>query len=180
MTVSRSMRRLLRVLQLEEEQRREALKNALGESRRLQKSQEQAIERERRGRRLVVTSAENGEITDRLAGLEETRAGARRSAALKPLIAAAQAQVEARRQEFLAKRVERRQAETLIEEAEAQKALVTGRRGQQALDNWHLDRLRRKEVDEERPDGSQPESWNSAQLPKLRLAAEAASMWRKT
>jgi hypothetical protein len=161
MAVSRAMRRLLRLLQLEEEQRRQALENELGELRRLQQSREQAVERERRGRRLVVTSAESGEITDRLAGLEETRAGARRSAALKPRIAAAQAQVEARRQEFLAKRVERRQAETLVEESEAQTALVAGRRSQQALDNWHLNRLRRKRIDEDKPNGSRPADWNS-------------------
>jgi hypothetical protein len=162
MIVSRAMRRLLGVLQLEEEQRREALENALGELRLLQQARDQAVERERRGRRLVVAGAESGEIADRLAGLEETRVGARRSAALKPLIAAAQAQVEARRQEFLTKRVERRQAETLLEQAEAQKALVTGRRGQQALDNWHLNRLRRKEVNEQTPDGSRPPGWKSA------------------
>lgn len=156
MTVSRAMLRLLRVLQLEEEQRREALENALGQLRRFQQAREQAIERERRGRRLVAASAERGEIADRFAGLEETRAGARRSAALKPLIAAAESQVELRRQEFLAKRVERRQAETLVEESEARKALVTRRRSQQALDNWYLNRLRRKEVDEEAPDASRP------------------------
>jgi hypothetical protein len=150
------MRRLLRVLQLEEEQRREALNHALGALRRLEQSREQAVERERRGRRLVVTSALSGEIADRLAGLEETRAGARRFAALKPLIVAAQAEVEARRQVLLTKRVERRQAETLVEEAETQKALATGRRNQQALDHWYLNRLRRNEVNQEIPDDSRP------------------------
>ena len=162
MTVPRAMQRLLGVLQLEEEQRREVLENAMGELRRLQQAREQAIARERRGRRLVMTSAETGEIADRLAGLEETRAGARRSAALKPLIAAAQVQVEARRQEFLAKRVERRQVETLVEQARSQRALVTARRGQQALDNWHLNRLRGKEIGEETPDVSGPADWDSA------------------
>ncbi len=152
MASSRPMRRLLRVLQLEEEQRREALGEALGELRRLQHAQEKAVERERRGRRLVAASAGSGEIMDRLAGLEEARAGARRSAALHPRVDAAQREVELRRQEFLAKRVERRQAETLVEETEAREALASGRRGQQALDHWHLNRLRREGA-EEKPHG---------------------------
>jgi hypothetical protein len=42
---------------------------------------------------------------------------------------------------FLAKRVERRQAETLIHEIEAQDAVIAGRRSQQALDDWYLNRL---------------------------------------
>ncbi len=152
MAISRSMRRLLRVLQLEEEQRREALEAALGELRRFELAGEQAIERERRGRQLVAASAESIEMMDRLAGLEETRTGARRSAALKPRIAAARTEVEAHRQEFLAKRVERRQAETIVEQTEARVALASGRRSQQALDHWYLNRLRREGVEEETPE----------------------------
>jgi len=147
LAVSRPLRRLLRVLELEEAQRRKALESALGDLRRFQQAREQAAERERRGRRLVVASAASGDPADRLAGLEEMRAGARRSAALKPRIAAAEAEVETRRQEFLAKRVERRQAETLVEETEAREALESGRRGQQALDHWYLDRMRRSRAE---------------------------------
>jgi len=40
------------------------------------------------------------------------------------------------RQEFLSKRVERLQAETLIKETEAQDAIESGRRSQQVLDDW--------------------------------------------
>ena len=54
--------------------------------------------------------------------------------------------VAALRREFLGKRVERRQAETLIGETEAQEAVAAGRRGQQALDDWYGSRLFREEA----------------------------------
>jgi hypothetical protein len=49
--------------------------------------------------------------------------------------------VAALRQEFILRRVERRQAETLIEETLAQDALEDERRGQRALDDWYRARL---------------------------------------
>ena len=45
-----------------------------------------------------------------------------------------------RRQEFLAKRIERRQAETLIERSEARDAVDAARRTQRELDDWFLSR----------------------------------------
>ena len=119
MAVSRALRRLLRIRDLEEEQGRLALESALGELRHLENALAAAVERDRRGRRLVEASARTGELPDRLAGLEETRAAGRRSAALGEWIADAELDVAALRQEFLARRVERRQAETLIQESEA-------------------------------------------------------------
>jgi flagellar biosynthesis chaperone FliJ len=49
--------------------------------------------------------------------------------------------VDELRAAFLEKRVERRQAETLVEEAEARDAIESGRRTQQSLDNWYLTRV---------------------------------------
>jgi hypothetical protein len=141
MAVSRALRRLLRVLDIEEEQRRLVLESAQGELGRLERSMTAAQEQERSGRELVVASAHSGELPDRLAGIEESRAARRRAAALAPRIADAEVEATAMRQAFLAKRVERRQAETLISEAEARDALVASRRGQQSLDNWYLNRL---------------------------------------
>ncbi len=99
------------------------------------------VERARSGRRLVGASAHSGELPDRLAGLEETRAAGRHAAALKPRIAEAELDVVALRQEYLARRIERRQAETLIEETEARDAIDAGRRGQQSLDDWFGNRM---------------------------------------
>jgi hypothetical protein len=51
------------------------------------------------------------------------------------------------REEFLAKRVERRQAETLIKETEARDAIEAGRRSQQNLDDWFGNRMHRKDAE---------------------------------
>jgi hypothetical protein len=147
MAVSRALRRLLRIRDLEEEQCRLALESALGELNRLEHALEATAERGRRGRRLVEASAHSGELTDRLAGLEETRAAGRRAAALGSRLADVELDAIALREEFLLKRVERRQAETLIRETEARDAVEAGRRSQQALDDWYRNRLHRKEAE---------------------------------
>ncbi|HEV2487812.1 MAG TPA: hypothetical protein VGT08_19995 [Terracidiphilus sp.] len=141
MAVSRALRRLLRVLEIEEEQSRLALESAVGELGNLERSLTASRLRERSGRRLVISSAQTGELPDRLAGLEEARAARQRAEVLRPRIADADAEVTAFREAFLAKRVERRQAQTLIRETEAKDAVIAGRRSQQALDDWYLNRL---------------------------------------
>ena len=140
MAVSRALRRLLRVLEIEEEQSRAALESALSGLRHLEQALAAAAERDRGGRRRVAASAYTGQLPDRLAGLEETRAAARHATSLVPRIADAKLGLEAAREDFLAKRVERRQAETLIREAEARDAVETTRRAQQALDDWYRNR----------------------------------------
>jgi len=55
--------------------------------------------------------------------------------------------VAALREEFLAKRVERRHAETLIKETEARDTIEAGRRSQQNLDDWFGNRMHRKDAD---------------------------------
>jgi hypothetical protein len=129
------------VLNLEEEQCQSALETALGELSRLERAVTTAEARARSGRQLVSASARTGELPDRLAGLEESRAAKRRALALASRIAEAQSNVETVRQAFLAKRVECRQAETLIHEAETRDAIVAGRRTQEGLDDWYLNRL---------------------------------------
>jgi hypothetical protein len=171
MAVSRALRRLLRIRDLEEEQNRLALESALGELNRLEHALEATVERERRGRRLIEASARTGELSDRLAGLEETRAAGRHAAVLEPRIEAKEEDVTARREEFLMKRVERRQAETLIRESEAREAVEAGRRGQQALDDWYGSRLYREEAEAEAPTCA--ESEQSSPVPATSEAAAA-------
>ena len=144
MAVSRAMRRLLRIRDLEEEQCRMALESAVGELSRLEHALKATAAWERHGRRLIEGSVGSGELVDRLSGLEELRAAGRHAAALVPRIAAGEAEVAELREEFLSKRVERRQAETLIEETEAEVELVAGRHGQQALDDWYRSRQHRE------------------------------------
>jgi hypothetical protein len=147
MAASRALRRLLRIRNMEEEQSRLALESALGELSRLERALTATSERDRRGRRLVQISARTGELADRLAGIEEGRAADRHRAALTPRIADAELDVAALRQEFLVHRVERRQVETLIREAEAQDVIEASRKGQQAVDDWYGNRLHREEAE---------------------------------
>jgi len=149
MTVSSALRRLLRIRDLEEEQNRLALESALGELNRLEGALTATCERDRRGRRLVEAGIRMDQFSDRLAGLEESRSASRHAEALGPRIEDKSEEVIARRQEFLLKRVERRQAETLIRECEAQEAIEANRHGQQVLDNWYSSQLRRHETDSE-------------------------------
>lgn len=142
MAVSRAMRRLLRVLEIEEEQCKLALEAALGELHRLEHALVAAQERERGGRRLVALSVLQDALEDRLAGLEESRTANRHAALLKPRMREQELKIAERREVFLTKRIERRQAETLIQESEAAAAIEAGRRSQQALDDWYLNQKR--------------------------------------
>jgi flagellar export protein FliJ len=152
------MRRLLRIRNLEEEQERLALESALGELRQLENALKATVERAHRGRVLVGMSARSGELPDRLAGLEETRAAARHRDVLTPRIADAELDVAALRQEYLARRIERRQAETLIEKTEAQDAVEAGRRGQQALDDWFGNKVHQAGAGEEPSESASSET----------------------
>ena len=81
MAVSRALRRLLRIRDLQEEQSRLVLESALGELHRLENAMTATFVRDRQGRSLVQASARTGELPDRLAGLDETRAASRHAPA---------------------------------------------------------------------------------------------------
>ncbi len=140
MAISCAMRRLLQVLEIEEEECRAAMEQARSELKRLEQALTRSGDRERGGRHLIVASARTGEVTDRIAGLEEARTGLHIAAALAPRVAEAKKGVETRRREFLGKRIERRQTETLIAAAEARDTVEASRRAQRDLDDWFLSR----------------------------------------
>ncbi|MGB6745720.1 MAG: hypothetical protein WBE38_18875, partial [Terracidiphilus sp.] len=118
---------------------------------RLERAQAAAAERGRGCRRLVAASALESQIVhqlvDRLAGLEETLAASRTATVLARYAAEAEQNVASRREEFLARRIERRQAEALVRKTEAADALEASRRSQRALDDWYLNRLHRAGAD---------------------------------
>jgi flagellar biosynthesis chaperone FliJ len=149
MAVSRALRRLVRVRDLEEEQCKMALESAMGELNRLENALASSTERGRQGQRLFQVSACNGELPGRLAGIEETHTSKRYATVLTPRIEAKKRDVTSLREDYLAKRVERRQAETLIQEQEVQEAIEAGRRGQQVLDDWYSSRRYRQELEAE-------------------------------
>jgi hypothetical protein len=147
MAVSRALRRLLRIRDLEEEQQRLALESALGEMQALERALEATTDRDRWGRELSQGGVRSGEWIDRQAGIVETGAAHRSAAVLMPRLAASEEEAAHRRAEFVRKRIERRQAETLIEQTEASDALEAGRRSQQSLDEWYRSRLYRQNFD---------------------------------
>ena len=143
MAVSRAMRRLQRVLEMQEERCLAEMEAALADLRRLAGALTAAAEQEQAGRRLVTASAGKREVIDRLAGIEESRAAQRRTAGLRPRMAEAREIANTRRREFLSKRVERRQAETTVKKIESADASAAGRREQRELDDWFLGKASR-------------------------------------
>jgi prophage DNA circulation protein len=123
-----------------------ALESALAELNRLERALAALAQRDRRGRGLITLSARNGELPDRVAGMAEMRIAVEHAAALTPRLAATELDAADLREEFLVKRVERRQAETLIQETEAREAVEAARRGQQGLDDWYGNRVHGSEA----------------------------------
>ena len=144
MAVSKTLERLRRLRDLEEEQHRLALESATGQLRKLEAARHAAGETERAGRALVGASAHTGVLADRQGGLVQAKAAGRRAALLEHQVAHAEAAIQHLRQAFLEKRVERRQAETLVSESEARSAIELNRRSQRALDDWHGSRKQRE------------------------------------
>jgi hypothetical protein len=141
MASAQVLRRIAAVRRMEEDLQRRALDTALGELSRMELALQGAKERERAGRGLIQKSAANGEVLDRIAGMEESRSAARQAAALKDKIRVAEAAVAKLRQEYLDRRTRRLQAETLAEREQAREAREQDRRSQQSLDDWYLGRM---------------------------------------
>ena len=137
---TRSLRRLLRVLVIREEQAQGALAAALARVHELEDALELVIKRERAAREWFMVHVQDSDSVGRYAALEETASARRRKVVLKPRLHEAYAIAEQGREVFLAIRVERRQIETLIAEAEMRAAAEQARRSQQSMDDWYLGR----------------------------------------
>jgi hypothetical protein len=148
MAVSRALRRLLRIRDLEEEQHRLALESALGEMKALERALAATATSDRWGRELSQGGVRSGEWIDRQAGVVETDAAQRSAAARAPRLADSEEEAAWRRAEFMGKRIERKQAQTLIEETEAGDAIDAGRRSQQSLDEWYRSRVYRQGLEQ--------------------------------
>ena len=150
MSVPKTLERLLRIRAVEEEQRRRSLDAALARQKYLEQARAAALQMEQQGRARVSASVVSGAIADRQAGLVEADAAQRRARMLQARIAAAKKETAAQREEFLSKRVQRRQAETLLEEAQAREDLESGRRSQRTIDDWYGAARGRRSVRENR------------------------------
>jgi flagellar biosynthesis chaperone FliJ len=140
MPVSKPLRKLLRIRELEEEQVRSALEATLGEANRIGAALEAAAQREKHGRRMVTGSVHTGSVTDRIAGLEENRIVSNMARTLNVRLAAVEQQAAQLREHLLATRVQRKQAETLVEEGKARADAQAEHRRQQNLDDWYRTR----------------------------------------
>lgn len=137
MAVSRSLRRLLQLRRLEEDQSRLALESALVELHRLERAVEAAAERCRHSREIVRRGIRTDELRDRIAGLEEGRAAQRQAFVLEAAVGPSRQACEILRDRYRSARVERCQVETLLQEAQVAAALDADRRSQQLVDDWY-------------------------------------------
>jgi len=135
-----SLRRLHGIREAEEEQKKSALATAVQELHRLESAIKLAQARGTQGRILLNASADSGESTDRIAAKEEIAAARRLAKILGGRVRAVQENLEKIQKEFLATRVQRRQAGTLLEIAIAQNTADEKRKSQSALDDWHRSR----------------------------------------
>ncbi len=133
-----TLRRVQSIREAEERQLRAQMELALADLQRLQDALKLALERMKLARALVASSVASGEQIDRIAALEETTTVERRMKILPARIAEAETEVVSIRQEFLSKRIERRQVECLLDEARAREATEINRKSQSMLDAWHL------------------------------------------
>jgi flagellar biosynthesis chaperone FliJ len=136
MPISPALRKLLRIRELEEEQSRIALETALGEMNRLKRALAGTAQSGQAARRLFASGVQSGNLTDRVAGVQEMRAAD-----------TAGPEVATLRERFLATRVQRRQAESLVNESKSRAELEEGRRSQRDLDDLHRARTQRKSED---------------------------------
>jgi flagellar export protein FliJ len=135
-SASRSLRRLLELRRAEEEHRKAQLQLAIGELSRLELSLRSARAQTQRGRALLAESIRTGDTEGRLTGMHEVEGSERRVHLLSARVRSLEAAVEKLRGDLLAKRLERRQAGSLVESAMAREDLERRRRSQLALDDW--------------------------------------------
>ena len=138
MAISKSLQRLLRVLDMKEELRRREFGAAQSELADLERAMNAADKRGQAGRRLAATGVERANLRDRLAGVEEVAAGRRHASVLEPYVEQAAQRANELRAAFLEARMERKQTETLVETARAREAAEADRRAQRNLDDLYL------------------------------------------
>jgi hypothetical protein len=137
MPVSRALRQLLLVREMEEEQRRLAIESAVTELQLRQAALARNVERAREGRRLVLAGIRSNQFSDQIAGCEEQRTAERHTAYLHRLVDEANERVEVLRAAYLSARKERYQAQTLIEKIETEDSKIAIRTEQRDLDDWY-------------------------------------------
>lgn len=131
------LRHLVQLRQIEEESHASLLEASTAQLRQLAEALKQTRVREAAGRSLVEKGIQTGETQDRLAGLAEIASATRVRSIVMGRKHQEEENLEGIRQRYIVKRMETRQAETLLLAAEENEAQEQQRRGQSALDEWH-------------------------------------------
>ena len=136
MPVSDSLKRLLRIREMQEEQCGASLESALAELAQLQAGLARAAQAAAQARREVSQSARTDDLTGRITGLEEERRAKSSASVIANSIIDAEYRVNQLREDHHAIRVQRRQAEALVHSIVDKYARSTARKEQQSLDEW--------------------------------------------
>ncbi len=151
-SASKTLRRLARIRELEEEQSRLALESA-ARSREETAAELLAAHQERRdGRSDLVRGIERSDGLVRQTGLVLMEIAARQAEHLRPELHRLDQELARQRDEFLIRRTARRQVETLLNEAEREARVEADRRAQQMLDDWYG--RKRRPTAETQPDSA--------------------------
>lgn len=143
MQKEKTLARLTRLRQMEEEMSRMDLEAVVAERERIFRRWQAAAASRSAGRTSFTASVERRDEPGRQDSLQAIEQGRRRQDSLAAMLVSADHAVEKVRGEFLARRTATRQAETLTQEARDQRRAEENRRVQQMLDDWfgHRNRL---------------------------------------
>jgi hypothetical protein len=139
MPVSRALRNLLKVRNLEVEQHKAALESALNELHVLENALDTAQESRRLAGKCAFEAAPN-EGVDRLAFQLQRNVEERRESWIRTQHAAARERAQDVRAQFMSKHMEQRQAESLAQAAHDHAIIQEERRLQRAVDDLNMQR----------------------------------------
>lgn len=131
------IRRLCTLRKLEEQHRASLLEEAKQRLQQIDVAIERSGEQRVQGRVLITESIVRGSVADRVAGLEEIECAKRKAGALRSARTRVEEQLRLSRDKFLSKRMERRQAEAVLDASLQEEAWSVARKSQSELDDWH-------------------------------------------
>jgi len=137
MSGKKAFLRLMRLRELEEEQSRQVLELSVGRHREIQGELAQATSRQAESRAQFVASAGEADTSGRCGAMLEMSFAAQQQHQAQLALQAADLAVATQRAEFLVRRTERRQVETLLRQQRSLLEIETRRRAQQILDDWY-------------------------------------------
>ena len=148
MPVSKSLERLLRVFEIQEDTRKRDLAEAQTTLARMEDALTAASEKASRGRKLLASALQSNDVNNRVAGQAEIESGELRKTFLQKNVEDMLIIVEQARAGYFDMRVERQQVEALVKAAEMVARVEGDRRAQQSLDDWFLTHPKREHRDD--------------------------------